>query len=142
MSNWTEGIVALVVVMAFGAALFLYNGDTGAGGEEPSTEPVEFDEDAAARGRVLAEGTGCLQCHTVDGSDGSGPTFEGVAGSDRSLASGETVFADDSYLFNSIVDPSAQIVSGFDAIMPGDYEETLTEAEIEDLVEYIKSLAA
>jgi hypothetical protein len=31
-------------------------------------------------------------------------------------------------------------VEGFDPVMPATYSETLTEADINDLVEYIKSL--
>jgi cytochrome c oxidase subunit 2 len=63
-----------------------------------------------------------------------------MAGSDVTLASGETVVADDAYLFNSIIDPASQVVAGFDAVMPTTYADSLSEAEINDLVEYIKSL--
>jgi cytochrome c oxidase subunit 2 len=57
------------------------------------------------------------------------------------LDNGETVVADDNYLFNSIVDPQSQVVAGFDAVMPTTYSDSLSETEIQDLVEYIKSLA-
>ena len=49
--------------------------------------------------------------------------------------------ADDSYLINSIVDPRSQIVEGYDAVMPTFYADQLDDAQISDLVEYIKSLA-
>jgi cytochrome c oxidase subunit 2 len=78
----------------------------------------------------------------VDGTPGSGPTWKGVAGSSTPLVSGETVIADDAYLANSIVDPGSQVVQGFDNIMPPDYGESLTDQEVSDLVEYIKSLAS
>ena len=58
------------------------------------------------------------------------------------MTSGENVIADDTYLFNSIVDPSLQVIQGFDAIMPPDYGESLSNDEITDLVNYIKSLAS
>lgn len=140
MSSWAEGVLALIVLLGFGLALVLFSGESIGDGATASTQPVAIDPEAAARGEALSESTGCLQCHTVDGTPGSGPTFRGLAGSSRPLASGETVIADDVYLFNSIVDPSAQIVAGFEAIMPPDYGDTLTEAEVEDLVEYIESL--
>jgi len=88
----------------------------------------------------LAASTGCLACHSIDETPGTGPGWGGLAGSEVTLASGETVVADDSYLFNSIVDPVSQVVSGFDAVMPTTYADSLSEAEINDLVEYIKSL--
>lgn len=142
MTTWAEGILAILVVLAFGAALFLFTGET-LGGESPTTTaPAAIDEEAATRGQVLAESTGCLACHSIDGSPGSGSTWKGLAGSSRPLTSGETVVADDAYLFSSIVDPAAQVVQGFDAIMPPDYGETLSESEVEDLVEYIKTLAS
>jgi cytochrome c oxidase subunit 2 len=50
------------------------------------------------------------------------------------------VVADDAYLFNSIVDPQSQLVAGYDAVMPTTYSESLSQTEIQDLVEYIKSL--
>lgn len=142
MSTWSEGILAIIVLVAFGAALFLFSGEELGGPSTGTPQPVAIDQEAAARGQVLAESTGCLQCHTVDGTPGSGPTWRGLAGSSRPLASDESVTADDAYLFASIVDPAAQIVAGFEAIMPPDYGETLTEAEVEDMVEYIKSLGA
>ena len=142
MSSWSEAVLALLVLVGFGAALFLFTGADLGDGSTDTTQPVAIDEAAAARGQVLAESTGCLACHSVDGTPGSGPTWRGVAGSSRPLTTGESVVADDAYLFSSIVDPANQLVEGYEAIMPPDYGETLTEAEVEDLVEYIKSLAS
>lgn len=142
MSNWAEGMLGLVVLMIFGMALFLFTGESLGDGTATTSLPPILDQQAAARGQALAEGTGCLQCHTVDGTPGTGPTWKGLAGSSRPLASGESVTADDAYLFNSVVDPSSQIVEGFEAVMPSDYGESLTEQEVEDLVEYIKTLAS
>ena len=142
MSSWSEAVLALAVLVGFGAALFLFTGADLGDGSTDTTQPVAIDEAAAARGQLLAESTGCLACHSVDGTPGSGPTWRGVAGSSRPLTTGESVVADDAYLFSSIVDPANQLVEGYEAIMPPDYGETLTEAEVEDLVEYIKSLAS
>lgn len=142
MSSWAEAVLAFVVVLGFGAALFLFTGEPIGGESSDATRPMAVDQEAAIRGQMTAESAGCLLCHTVDGTPGSGPTLRSVAGSSRPLASGETVVADDAYLFASIVDPGAQVVAGFDAIMPPDYAETLTEGEVEDIVEYIKSLSS
>jgi cytochrome c oxidase subunit 2 len=77
----------------------------------------------------------------VDGSSGPGPTWSGIAGTTRTLESGENEIADTAYLFNSIVDPGSHIVAGFSDVMPADYADQLTVDEINDLVSYIQSLA-
>lgn len=142
MRTWAEGILAAAVVLAIGFALFLTTGESLTGDVATTTIPVTADPEAAVRGAALAEGTGCLQCHSVDGTPGSGPTWKGVAGSSRPLESGETVIADDDYLRRSIVDPYAELLTGYTDVMPDTYGTQLTPEEIEDLVEYIKSLAA
>jgi len=91
-------------------------------------------------GEGLAVELGCVACHTTDGTNSAGPTWAGLAGSDRLLDSGETVVADDPYLLRSIVDPPAQVVAGFNPIMPTGYGDRLTDEEITDLVDYINSL--
>lgn len=142
MNSWTEGALALIVVVALGVGLLLFAGEGLGDGptfEEP--QPIAVDPEAAAQGAILAEGQGCLQCHTTDGRPGSGPTWKGLAGSTRPLADGGEVVADDAYLFSSIVDPNGQVVEGYDAIMPTFYADQLDEQQITDLVEYIKSLA-
>ena len=143
MNNWTEGALALIIVVGLGISLFLFSGQSlGDGGSDTTTQAITVDPEAAARGATLAEGQGCLQCHTTDGRPGSGPTWKGLAGSVRPLTNGEEVVADDNYLFQSIVDPNSQVVDGYDAIMPTFYADQLDEQQINDLVEYVKSLAA
>ena len=117
MNSWTEGALALVIVFALGVGLFLFTGQSlGDGGTGGTTPPIAVDPVAAERGQALAEANGCLQCHTTDGRPGSGPTWKGLAGSARPLASGEEVVADDAYLFNSIIDTidrAIAVVDGF-----------------------------
>ncbi len=141
MRSWAEGVFALGIIVGLGAALFMFSGEILGEGATDTTVPITVDPDAAVRGEIIAGSTGCLACHTTDGTPGSGPTWRGVAGSSRPLQSGEVVIADDVYLTNSILDPGSQVVVGFDNIMPPDYGDSLSEGEIEDLVEYIKSLA-
>ena len=142
MRNWTEGALALIIVVGLGVGLLFFSGQSiGDGGTETTQAPIVIDTDAAARGAVLAEGQGCLQCHTTDGTLGSGPSWKGLAGSTRPLTDGGEVVADDAYLFNSIVDPGNQTVDGYEDLMPKFYADQLNDDQITDLVEYIKSLA-
>lgn len=141
MRSWVEGVLAVAVILVIGTALFLFTGESFGSGTTDTTTPVPVDTEAAARGEEVATGTGCLACHTTDGTIGVGSTWKGLAGSSRPLDTGETVDADDAYLTTSIIDPGAQVVAGFDNVMPPDYGDQLTEQEVADLVEYIKSLS-
>lgn len=142
MRTIAEAGLAVLVLVLLGTGFWLYTGEELVGDSPTDTTiAVEVDPEAAARGMQLANDTGCLACHSVDGATGTGPTWKGVAGSSRPLESGESVTADAAYLFNSIVDPGSQVLAGYTDVMPSDYVDQLTEAEINDLVAYIQSLA-
>ncbi len=142
MRGLSEAVLAVLLVGLLGVGFWLFARDSASspnGGSAP--EVIEVDPEAAARGEVLASDTGCLACHTVDGTPSTGPTWKGLAGSSRPLTDGTTVSADDTYLTLAIVDPNSQVVAGFDPVMPTTYADQLSEDEITDLVEYIQSLA-
>lgn len=63
-------------------------------------------------GRLYAS-LGCQGCHSLDGSQGTGPTFKGLFGSTVKLTNGQSVKADIAYLVTSIVEPDRQIVQGY-----------------------------
>ena len=132
----------MVLTAALGVGFWLFSGQPIGQGSEGTTVPTVIDVEAAARGETIAADTGCLACHTSNGTPGSGPTWKGLSGSSRPLESGETVVADEDYLSRSISDPLADVVAGFNSQMPTTYSDQLTEAEIDDLVEYIKSLGS
>lgn len=142
MKTTAEAAVALAIVLVLGAGFWFYGGgELGGDGSSATTTTVVVDPEAAGRGLQLANDSGCLACHTVDGSSGPGPTWSGIAGTTRTLESGESEIADTAYLFNSIIDPGSHIVAGFSDVMPADYADQLTVDEINDLVSYIQSLA-
>lgn len=91
-------------------------------------------------GRQYAQKAGCLGCHSIDGPIAIGPSFQGLFGSQRVFEDGSTATADKAYIRNSILNPSAQIVQGFENVMPSDYGERLSEQEIAAIVEYIQTL--
>lgn len=98
-------------------------------------------EQPAAEGASVAQQQNCLTCHSTDGSTRVGPTWQGLYGKQVTLADGSTVTADEAYLRESIVDPNAKIVQGFPpGVMPRDFGEKLSDAEIQALIEYIKTL--
>jgi cytochrome c oxidase subunit 2 len=94
--------------------------------------------DPVALGEKLYSELACNTCHTADGK-GRGPSYLGVYGSKVKLADGSTVVADDSYLRESILQPNAKIVAGFQPVMPS-FQGLVTEDQILALTAYIKSL--
>ena len=140
MRSWEEGAFALVLTAVLGVGLWMFTGDSLGADPSGTSVPISFDAAAAARGETIAASSGCLACHTIDGTTGTGSTWKGLAGATRPLTTGESVVADDAYLFSSVIDPMAQVVAGFDPVMPTTYSDTLTEDDINDLVEYMKSL--
>lgn len=85
-----------------------------------ATETTLSEAELLERGETLWGSTGCSGCHSLDGSDGVGPSVQGLAGSTVTLEDGATVTADADYLERSITDPDAQISGGYQAgIMAG-----------------------
>jgi glucose/arabinose dehydrogenase/mono/diheme cytochrome c family protein len=98
----------------------------------------------AENGRRIAARAGCLGCHSIDGTmiGRIGPTWKGLLGSERTFSDRSTTVADEPYVRQSILEPSARIVNGFnqsEAGMPS-YAGVLTPAEIDAVIAYIRSL--
>lgn len=97
--------------------------------------------DPAARGDRLVRTNGCIGCHSLDGAALPGPTWKGAYGSQVQLADGSTVTVDDAYLLTAIIDPNAQVHQGFPpGLMPATYKNTLTDQQIQDMIEFIKTV--
>lgn len=94
---------------------------------------------SVTEGRRLYEFFGCMACHTVDGVRSFGPAFKGLAGKARPLADDTIVEADRAYLRESILNPGAKVVKGFESAMPT-YAGILSDAQIESLILYIESV--
>jgi mono/diheme cytochrome c family protein len=92
-----------------------------------------------AEGEKLSQTIGCIACHTTSGMAQLGPTWRGLFGSRRRFADESSATADEAYLRESILNPMARVVPGFEAPMPG-YAGILNERQVESLVLYIKTL--
>jgi cytochrome c oxidase subunit 2 len=90
----------------------------------------------AEAGAKLYDQLACVTCHGT----GKGPPLAGVYGKPVKLSDGSTVTADDAYLRESVLNPSAQIVAGYQPIMPT-FKGQVTEEQLLQLIEYIKSLS-
>ncbi|MBD0679646.1 cytochrome c oxidase subunit II [Pseudomonas sp. V98_8] len=111
----------------------------GAAQQEPSaSEKLDRGDDLATQGQRLSESLGCLACHSVDGSKGVGPSWQGLYDSTVTLADGSSIKVDEGYLKDSILNPGARIVKGYAAVMPAF---TPTDQELNALIAFIKSKA-
>jgi cytochrome c oxidase subunit II len=92
----------------------------------------------ASVGEKLFQELGCGTCHRPD-SLARGPNLQRLFGNTVRLASGEMLTADETYIRESIVNPSAKVVAGFQPIMPT-YQGLVGEEGLMQLIAYIQSL--
>jgi len=102
-------------------------------GTESGQTPVEAGKD------LFENKLGCASCH-AGGADQRGAKLEGIFNKDVKLVGGQSVVADEAYIRNSILNPSSQVVEGFQPIMPT-FKGQVTEEQLVSLVAYIKSLS-
>jgi cytochrome c oxidase subunit 2 len=95
-------------------------------------------ESPVVAGERLFGSLGCLACHS---NAKLAPPLAGVYMSDVKLSApaGTTVLADAAYLRESLLDPNAKIVNGYQPGMPS-FRGRITEEELLQLLAYIKSL--
>jgi cytochrome c oxidase subunit II len=92
----------------------------------------------AEAGQNLFQRLGCVTCHRADGT-GQGPSLVGLFGRQVKLQGGKSVVADEGYIRESIIDPRAKIVAGYQPVMPL-FKGLVSEEGILQLIAYIKSL--
>jgi cytochrome c oxidase subunit 2 len=94
----------------------------------------------ADAGQRLFQQLACNTCHRSDGS-GRGPALEGIFGKQVQLADGQKVLADEAYLRESITEPRAKTVAGFQQIMPT-FKGQVSEEQLLELIAYIRSISS
>jgi cytochrome c oxidase subunit 2 len=103
------------------------------GGSGAAVSPV-------AAGEKLFTDLACITCHLA-GTQGRGPMLANLYNKPVPLQDGQSVIADEAYLRESIVNPQAKIVAGFQPIMPT-FQGLVTEEQLLQLIAYVKSLSA
>lgn len=101
---------------------------------EPSTELSE----AARRGKSTFSSVGCIACH-VQGAVNVGPSLHGVWGATQELNDGSLIVADEAYMRESILNPHARIVKGYQPVMPP-YGAMLTDEQLENILAYLEAI--
>jgi cytochrome c oxidase subunit 2 len=121
---------------------------SGMGGWVYVLEPAEYEAwlagggegSLADQGEKLFAQFGCSSCHQVV-QQGRCPVLTNVFWNSVLLQDGSRVQADESYVRESILNPGAKVVSGFQNIMPS-FQGQLSEQNILALIAYVKSLSA
>ncbi|QMU56021.1 MAG: cytochrome c oxidase subunit II [Candidatus Mycalebacterium zealandia] len=111
----------------------------GKGGTDTASTGSFSSLPAHQRGEKLYKNRGCNACHSIDGSPGIAPTFKGVFGRIEELKDGSSVRADENYLIESIYEPQAKMVAGYEPVMPS-FKGILSESDVSDIIEYVKTL--
>jgi cytochrome c oxidase subunit 2 len=92
----------------------------------------------AAAGEKLFQDLVCISCHRDD-AQARAPQLKGLFGHTVRLQGGATVVADEAYIRESIVNPQAKVVDGFQPIMPT-FQGLVTEEQLLQLIAYVRSL--
>ena len=123
--------------------------------ERPPTEPyraTSFDDakvhsrernldPGELSGEVVANRRGCLSCHSTDGSPKIGPSFKDVWRTTVELADGTQVLYDRHYVRESVRAPTAKARPGYPHTCIAYDEVKLTDAELDRLITYMKTLS-
>ncbi len=91
------------------------------------------------RGERLFNTRACYTCHSIEGKQMVGPPLNGIFGKPVPLEDGSEATVDENYIRESILEPQASIVAGYQPVMPT-YQGVLKDSEIDALIAYIKSL--
>ena len=112
-------------------------------------EPMQYDAwlagggaqgTLAQKGEALFQQLGCVTCHQAEADkQGRCPNLHNIWGKPQELTTGQVVTVNAEYVRESILNPSAKIVAGYQNIMPT-FSGLVTEDGVQQLIEYVKSI--
>ena len=105
---------------------------------------VSIQGNLVEQGKRVAMEQGCLRCHSINNAVNDterhiGPTWVDLYQRPTKLTTGDTIVADEAYLTESMMEPNAKIVAGYQPLMPS-YQGKMSGPDTAAVVEYIKSL--
>jgi cytochrome c oxidase subunit 2 len=96
-----------------------------------------------AAGKQIMQQIGCFACHSTDGTKIVGPSYLNVFGHEVTVVTDgkeRIIKADEDYIKRSILDPNADVVKGYNKGLMLTYKDQLTDQDIGQIIEYIKTL--
>jgi cytochrome c oxidase subunit 2 len=104
------------------------------------TTAAPSEEALVARGMEVFAENGCELCHSIDGSEDSAPSLLGIWNTERLMSDGSTVRATEDYFYESVLDPQARLVRGYDPEAMPSYEDLIEDDDLAALAAYVRSL--
>jgi cytochrome c oxidase subunit 2 len=74
----------------------------------------------------------------VDGSPGTGPTWLDLVGRQEEMSDGSVITIDEEYIKESILNPQAKTVAGFEGVFMPPYE--FSDEQLADIIAYMQTL--
>lgn len=122
-------VVGVSLVVGLGSLIF--------SGNQSEVGGIQVSGALAEQGLQLALDQGCVACHSLDGKSGIGPSWLGMYGRTEILQDGTTVVVDEDYIRESITQPSAKLVEGYENVM---LQYPFTPQQLDALVEFSRQL--
>jgi cytochrome c oxidase subunit II len=94
-------------------------------------------------GLAVMKKNACTTCHSLDGTKIIGPSFKGIWGKTETVVTDNKereITIDEAYIRHSIIEPNADVVKGFNKGLMISYKDLVSEKEMNDVIEYIKTL--
>jgi cytochrome c oxidase subunit II len=95
-------------------------------------------------GYLLLRNTGCIACHSLDGTKLVGPSFKNLFGKETTVLAGtaqKSITVNEEYIKNSIYNPDSEVVSGYNKGLMRSYKDVINENDIQIIIDYLKTLA-
>lgn len=93
-----------------------------------------LDDTNPANGARLIEQYGCVACHREGAVNKVAPSFVGIAERAATRRPPLTAVA---YLYESITNPTAYVVEGYNPAMPQNYPQRLSDRDLGDIIAYL-----
>lgn len=95
-------------------------------------------------GLAVLRKNGCIACHSLDGSKIVGPSFKDSWGKTETVVEKgieRQVIIDEEYFTTSVYEPDAQIVKGYSKGMMQTYKGMINDEEMQQIIEFVKSIS-
>jgi cytochrome c oxidase subunit 2 len=93
-------------------------------------------------GEMIYKTRGCIQCHSINGDGGTGPTWKDMFDNQVAIVGQGNVLADENYVRESILYPNAKIHQGFPNPSPmPSFLGQLNDNDIFAVIAYMKSIS-
>ncbi|MBX3386861.1 MAG: c-type cytochrome [Phycisphaeraceae bacterium] len=95
----------------------------------------------AQAGKTISTRKGCLQCHSIDGSPNSGPTWKNMYGATHTYTDGSSEVVDFNHLREHILYSQRKIMTGYAGQNMPIFAGQIKDTELDAIIFYIKTLS-